>query len=85
MIIEAILNIVFGLLTVIINMFPSFNVPMDILGSVALVGSLLAEISYYFPVDTFITCVILYMLTVGSSIGLWAINWVIRRVFDVIP
>lgn len=87
MITKAILNVVFGLLGTLLSLLPPLDFPFmtDISNGIKTLIEFIGKADAFIPVDT-----ILIVLGACVSIPLFkmmffVINWIIRRIADVIP
>jgi hypothetical protein len=85
MITEAIINFFINLLIGLINLFPVFGLDSDLLGGVSKVVVLFDRFSYVVPVQSFINCAVIVILFSNTQFLMWVVNWIIRRVSDIIP
>jgi hypothetical protein len=86
MIVDAIINFFINLFAGVLNIIPSMD--FDVSGFTSVVGSLKGIVqssAYFLPVTDIAIIVSLLLLYQASSFLIWAFNWVVRRIADIIP
>lgn len=63
MITEAIFNIIFSFLDVLVGFLPTFTFPVELLSDLTQAFSWASWVNYYIPLDTFWTCLVLIIAT----------------------
>lgn len=77
MITEAIFNIIFSFLDVLVGFLPTFTFPVELVSGLSQAFSWASWVNYYVPVDTFITCL-------GFIVVTWAPVAVFRLFVDLL-
>lgn len=85
MIVQSILNFAYGILSTLLAVLPTIDVPANAISGVAEVASLFAMFSYYVPVDTFVECSLVMVAIMNVQFLLFVGEWIINKIFDVIP
>lgn len=87
MITEAILNLFFNLVALLLDLIPS--VAVDFLGemssSIIVLVNFIKSANTFIPVDTALTVITLMFTIKNFKIITFIVNWIIRRIGDVIP
>lgn len=79
MIIEGILNIIFAILSVFIDLIPSIDIGGEILGALNAFVNLFKQLEYFFPISTFLQCLTVMLGIEATKVIVWVVNWVVHR------
>lgn len=85
MILEKILQFFIGILSVLIDFFPVIDVPMGVLEGAYEVLEVFRKFEYYLPCTTFLACLGVYTVATKWTFIVWCVNWVIKRITEIIP
>lgn len=86
MITEGLLNIFFGFLDIILILIPKFS--FDFFSAPVALATLvkfLFKANYFVPIDTLLVVFGCIVATKSFKLGVWTVNWIIRRIADIIP
>ena len=80
MIIEMFLNPIFFLINSLIGIIPVFSLPSQITGSLQSFITLVSGLSYFVPLGDFLFCAGLIIAFKLFGLGLYVMNWIIRKI-----
>lgn len=80
MILELLLNLIFGLLNVFIDIIPILNVPAFLLGGIAGVFNFLHTLSFFIPLSSLITCIVILIAFDLGGFAIWIVNFLIKKI-----
>ncbi len=87
MIIKALLNIIFGLIGSLLQLLPVLDFPFtqNISDSIVYMANFMGKANAFFPVADFFIVLGGYFAIPAYKFVWFIINWIIRRIADVIP
>lgn len=87
MIIESLLNLIFKMAEKTLSILPdaSSGISEFISGGIGFFTKLIGGLSYWLPLEALMIMLGIVLLVQNFQLILWIVNWVIRRIADIIP
>lgn len=80
MILQLLFDLVFGFITLLIDMIPSINLMSFINFDLSQISEYISLAGYFVPLPTILTCITIIMVLDNAQFFIGIFNWVIRKI-----
>jgi hypothetical protein len=87
MIVKALLNLFFSLINGLLSLFPTIDIPSlsDAVNGISYIADMIGRANMFVPVDTIFTIISISVCMPLFKLAFFFVNWVIRRIVDLLP
>lgn len=80
MLLELLVNIFFGIATVVLGLIPNISFPQGFISAISSVSSVMNGVAYIMPMGTFMACLTVFFVLHNMTLIISIINWIIRKI-----